>query len=249
MALIRWNGIHEAIEEHVRGSAFFGRTEFLVPMGTRTIPVAASEGRDVVYGPQCDVALRAALWQLVVRNARDECSEEEDWRMYAVWLASPGLRRTSYRAASRMGAERKDVEAELLLALIEEIRSCDPDAPDVGTRVLRAVHGRAWTYARTGRQEVAVAEVTEQHASWDPLREGNSADSDPSWALEVSSEPTTAGLSATVRFTGSAARLEGERLGVLAERLGLEDVVFRARRSRRGRRVGSLALCDGRDGR
>ncbi|MFD9537659.1 hypothetical protein [Streptomyces sp. NPDC060010] len=249
MALIRWNGIHEAIEEHVRQSTFFRRTRLLVPVGAGRVALAPSEGRDVVYGVQGDGALRAALWQLVVREARGEGAQEEDWRMYAVWLAAPGLSRTAFRVASRMGAERKDVEGELLLGLMEEIRGCDPDGPDVGARVLRAVHGRVWAYARAGRQEMAVAEVPDQQASWDPLRERSCGDPDELWALEVSRPQTAEGLSATLRFTESATCREGERLGVLAERLGLEDRVFRARCPRPGRRVGPLAPCEGRGGR
>ncbi|MFD4135521.1 hypothetical protein [Streptomyces goshikiensis] len=249
MALIRWNGIHEAIEEHVRQSTFFRRTRFLVPVGAGMVALAPSDGRDVVYGVQGGGALRVALWQLVVRNARGESAQEEDWRMYAVWLAAPGLRRTAFRAASRMGAERKDVEGELLLGLMEEIRGCDPDSPDVGARVLRAVHGRAWAYARAGRRETAVAQVSDQPASWDPLRERSGDDPDASWALEVSRPQTAEGLSATLRFTESATCREGERLGVLAERLGLEDLVFRARRSGTGRHAGSLARCESGGGR
>ncbi|MFB7058334.1 hypothetical protein ACFCXT_35080 [Streptomyces vinaceus] len=249
MALVRWNGIHDAIEEHVVRSAFFRQARLLVPVGQGWVPLAPAAGRDVVRPSSTDPLLRAAFWQFVIRNSHEERAPSEDWRMYAVWLAAPGLRRTAYRTVSRLRADRKEVESVLLLGLMEEIRSCDPDRPDVGVRVLRAVHGRAWTYARSHRQETVVAEVSDARVSWDPLRDRSDGEPEAPEAVEISPLPRPEGLRAPIRFTGSATAREGERLGVLAERLGLEDVVSRAPRPGAGHRIGTLSLCAGRSDR
>ncbi|MFB6984315.1 hypothetical protein [Streptomyces scopuliridis] len=50
------------------------------------------------------------------------------------------------------------------------------------------------------------------------------------------------GLAAPLRFCASKQHIEGERLGALAEGMGLRDVVHRARRPRPGRRIGTLTL-------
>ncbi|MFI5617377.1 hypothetical protein [Streptomyces sp. NPDC051567] len=242
MALLRWNGVHEAIEEHVTRTAFFRQTCLLVPLGTERVSVLPQEARGVVYGPRADDPLRAALWQLVIHSAHEERAPSEHWRMFAIWLAAPGLRRTAHRVAARMRADRKDVEGELLLGLLEEIRDCDPQSPAAIGRVLRAVHGRAWSYARSTSVERVVAEVSEERASWDPLRGRGDAGPETPREPEVPPPPAPPEFPAPLRCAGSATRREGERLGVLAEHLDLEDLVFRARRPGTGRRIGTLAL-------
>ncbi|MEU6315371.1 hypothetical protein [Streptomyces sp. NPDC047014] len=148
----------------------------------------------------------------------------------------------------RLRFDRKDAQSELLLALLEEVRDCDPGAPGVGASVLRAAHGRAWAHARAALRERAVATVPDSPASWDPLRacDGGPAAEEQEAAASL---PDAAGeATAPCPARAPAVRAAGERIGMLAQRFGLDSVAVRARytgpggRGERGARAGLLRL-------
>ncbi|ARX84671.1 hypothetical protein SMD44_04122 [Streptomyces alboflavus] len=211
----------------------------------RLLPQAA---REVLYGATLDEQLRDEVWREAVVRARQKpdrkgATSKEVWRLLTIWLALPGVYRTVHRVTSLLPVDRHDLEAEVVLALLEVIGTTDLDRSDVGGTIVRAAVNRAWGYARQTALEVPVVDIASIAAvrnactSMDP---GSVSEND--WELHIEPPSRPDGLAAPLHFTVSRTTIEGERLGALAERLGLRDVVLRARRPGEGPVIGTLSL-------
>ncbi|MFK0192508.1 hypothetical protein [Kitasatospora sp. NPDC090308] len=216
------------------------RLEVPGPAGDRRLldPAAA---RDLAYRPGPEEG--RAVWARAIRLAQRSQRPEGEWSTYLVWLLSPALRRTVRKVSDRLAADRRDIEAEAVAGLLEAVPDVDPDHPEASRRLLGRAAGRAWAAAKSARPERPsrdAAAIADRHA----LRDGTSADAQP-WQpgreLAIGSPDRPDGPAAQLRFTASAAVREGERLGALAQRMGLAEVAGRARRPR-GPVVGTLSL-------
>ncbi|MBO8197766.1 hypothetical protein JW613_05545 [Streptomyces smyrnaeus] len=227
----------------------------VVRLGDETLRLTLREARHAVYGARPEERVGEAVWRHAVAEARngqadtsyqgaDPTDQMTDyWQLFLIWLAIPGLYRTVRRITDRFRIDREDVEAEAVLALLDEIETVDLSRPGVGSQVVRGAAGRMWGYAARTRREVPVVDIT----SLAVARHGAVADAlddmpRESWELHVTPPGDVAGLAATLRFTESATCREGARLGALAQSIGLTDIVLRARRPRAGVRIGTLAL-------
>ncbi|RST00395.1 hypothetical protein EF910_32180 [Streptomyces sp. WAC07149] len=240
MGLLRWNGVFDAVDEQ------FGE---LAPDGSRDLSIATSEGGLTLRVEEAraaalavgDASLRRSVWAEVVRRARGEASTGEPWSLFGVWLGLPVLRGLSFRVGRYARGERKDVEAELLLGFIEAVRDADPDAPDVGHAMLVAAGRRAWAFAKsddreTVTEDVELVSVCRGGPQGDPLAVDG-------WEIHLPTPAGQGGLTAPLRLTAGSRTAEGERLGMVAEELGLADVLDRARCRTRGRtRVATVSL-------
>ncbi|MEV7212322.1 hypothetical protein AB0O31_04435 [Kitasatospora cineracea] len=216
------------------------RLELPGPAGERQLldPAAA---RDLAYrsGP----GEGTEVWARAIRLAQRSQRPEGEWSTYLVWLFSPVLRRAVRKVSGRLGADRRDIEAEAVAGLLEAVPDADPDHPEASRRLARRAAGRAWDAAKSAwpeRPNGDVPAIADRHA----LHDGTSMDSrpwEPDWELAISPPDRPDGLAAQLRFTASPTVREGERLGALAERVGLAEVVRRARRPR-GPVVGTLSL-------
>ncbi|MET8826844.1 hypothetical protein ABZX40_04315 [Streptomyces sp. NPDC004610] len=226
-------------------------------------PLTLHQARRLLYDRSTHPAERGALWRQIAaraHNTADPAAAPADWPLAAVWLGLPGLFRTAHRITRDLGAARDDVESELITCYLEalaEVRerttdsggrvggsdpggtgdgpsplSMDPDASggDPGGYVLRSACSRAWTLFRRARPEVAVDDIETQ----------GRRETDASGPWQVDYDPP--GLSATVRFLVPAERVEGVRIGALAEAWGLAEDATCTGYSGRGRGVATLAL-------
>ncbi|AZM88874.1 MULTISPECIES: hypothetical protein [Streptomyces] len=241
MGLLRWNGVFDAVDEQ------FGE---LAPDGSRDLWIATAEGglslpvgeaRAAALAVGGGDSMRRAVWAEVVRRARGEDSTGEPWSLFGVWLGLPVLRGLSFRVGRYARGERKDVESELLLGFVEAVRDADPEASDVGHALLVAAGRRAWAFAKSAERETAV-EDTELLSACRGAPQGDPLAVD-GWEIHLPAPARQGGLSAPLRLTAGSRTAEGERLGMVAEELGLGDVLDRARCRTRGRtRVATVSL-------
>ncbi|GLW53285.1 sigma factor [Kitasatospora phosalacinea] len=216
------------------------RLEVSGPAGGRLLldPLAA---RDLAYRSAPEEGRE--VWAGAIRLAQRSQRPEGEWSTYLVWLFSPVLRRTVRKVSGRLAADRRDVEAEAVAGLLDAVPDADPDHPEASRWLLRRAARRAWDAARTAwpeRPDQAAAAIADRQT----LRDGTPAQAqpwEPDWELAISPPARPDGLAAQLRFTVSPTVREGERLGALAERMGLAEVVRQARRPR-GPVVGTLSL-------
>ncbi|TGN76669.1 hypothetical protein E5083_15940 [Streptomyces bauhiniae] len=218
----------------------YGRSEPTPPLrlfdGTAPegVPLTLVRARQLLYDRSVNSAARVALWRQVVERSRFD-ADGSDWPMAVVWLGLPGLRRTAYKIAWCFRAERGDVESELVTGYLEALAGVGVDDSDPGGAVLRSACSRAWDVWRTARLETAVEDVEGAGASI-----GTGADG--FWQADYDPIPDHPGLSATVRITVPAHRVEGVRLGALAQAWGVADSATSVGHSGRGRQVAKISL-------
>ncbi|MFJ6655684.1 hypothetical protein ACIQNG_04875 [Streptomyces sp. NPDC091377] len=199
------------------------------------VPIALRPARRLLYDRHADPTPRAALWHQIARRARLD-ARHSDWPSAAVWLGLPGLRRTARHLTLDLGAEREDVEAELVTCYLEALAELDAHTTDPGSHVLRSACTRAWTLWKRTLPERAVEDV-------DVLgRPPVDTDPDGLWQADYEPPGRRPGLSAPLRFTVPAHRVEGVRIGALAQAWGLADTAAATGYSGRGRQVATLSL-------
>ncbi|MFE4974810.1 hypothetical protein ACFRAR_22225 [Kitasatospora sp. NPDC056651] len=176
---------------------------------------------DALYGPTPDLDLAASVWRAVLLAARTAHGTTEKWQLLFVWLATPRLTGTVLRICRRLRADRTDMEAEMVLSLLEGLHSDEVDSVDA---LLRTARTRAWNHARAGGRETACATV-EGLANDRATPDQESPEVEPARPLQI--EVTRYGqadcLRAEVRFTISPERVSRHALSALrgvAEQLG-----------------------------
>jgi hypothetical protein len=195
-----------------------------------------AQARRLLYDRSTCPEVRTALWRQIAERVHVDPEGRHDWPTTVLWLGLPGLRRTAFNITSRFGAEREDVEAELATCYLEALEEVTPQDADPGGTVLRSACTRAWTVWRTAYLERAVGDV--DGAGGTPI----AADGEDFWQADYDPPPGTHGLSAPLRITVPAHRVEGVRLGALAQAWGLADTAAGVGYSGRGRQVAKLSL-------
>ena len=154
-----------------------------------------------------------------------------------VWFTLPRLRRAVWQVLSRFPAERADLEAETVQGVLEGVAAVDPLAAGAGERLMRAAAGRAWRLARSSVPKRPVPDSAALSA--DRVAQPYPDRRLSAWIVHITPPDRADGLAAPIRFSALRQRIEGERLGALAEEMGLRHVVHRARRPGPGRRIGT----------
>ncbi|WP_159400322.1 hypothetical protein [Streptomyces sp. XY431] len=208
------------------------------------VQLSPAECREALYGKQHNEALRAAIWRQAAAEAQQEPrGGDGTGRSLLLWLTLPGLYRSLHRILRAFGVERGDLEAEAVLAVLSALDETDPEHPETGGLLIRAGVGGMWAYAGRVAHEIPVVDVARfanaRNATARPDGPPQPADA---WELHIAPPPQRDGLAATLRFTTSRTRREGERLGALAYCAGLPELVFRARRHEEEKLIGTLAL-------
>ncbi|MCF3106583.1 hypothetical protein IPZ58_34210 [Streptomyces roseoverticillatus] len=238
-------GVFALIDRELLGARGGVRPFLTVAVDRHTVRLSPVESRKALYGPGRDEALGRAVWRQAVREAQQEPGHGGDGtgRLLVVWLALPGLYRNLHRILRQLRVERDDLEGEAVLAVLATLDAADPDSPDMGGLMIKEAVNRMWAYANRIRQEVPVVDIAAfaeaRNATAPPEEQLRPTDG---WELHVTPPPCPNGLAATLRFAESRTRREGERLGALAHRAGLPDVVFRARRHEEADLIGTLVL-------
>ncbi|MFE3093768.1 hypothetical protein ACFXG1_08055 [Streptomyces sp. NPDC059248] len=193
-----------------------------VPSGTEgaePVRLTAAETHEALYGPNSDPQFAAAVWREVLRTAPSDLSPHGTGKLLAIWLTLPRLTGTVYRVCTRLRADRSDVEAEMVLALLEELA-----APDAANRLsdsslIRAARTRAWLFARGGLRELPstqVERIAQDHALT-ASDEETDTQAEEGLDVQVNRPDGPDGLRAPLRFR---VRPEHLRKGVFA---GIND--------------------------
>ncbi|WP_030464626.1 hypothetical protein [Kitasatospora sp. NRRL B-11411] len=220
------------------------RPHLSVDLGHHSARLSPEECRSTLYGPRRDESLWRTIWRQAAAEARQDIRNGTDpHRLLVVWLAIPGMNRSLYRILHLLPVDRTDLEAEAVLGVLTALDSASPDTSDTGGHLIRTAVNRMWNYAGRTRKEIPVVDVARFARTRNTVLPPQEHQLRPgAWELHVSPPPHPTGLFATIRFTESRRRLEGERLGALAHSAGLSELVFRARRHEEEELIGTLAL-------
>ncbi|MFJ8160454.1 hypothetical protein ACIRBY_05930 [Streptomyces sp. NPDC096136] len=199
------------------------------------VPISLEQARSILYDRCADPLVCSGLWRQIAERSRFD-AEESEWPLAVVWLGLPGLRRTAFRLTCQFRAERADVEAELITGYLEALAEIEADTPEPGSRILRSACSRAWSAWRRNLTEIAVEGV----GGTDGVPVGIGANG--FWEVEYDPFPHAFDLSAGLRISVPAHRVEGVRIGALAQEWGLAGAAACDRISRRGRQVGAISL-------
>ncbi|MEU9533626.1 hypothetical protein AB0D00_15095 [Streptomyces sp. NPDC048213] len=235
MTLFPYNSLFDNVDAHVETHMDPDGARTDAPTTDRTL----RELRALVHGPLRHEEEARRVWEDVMREAATDPDSGGSSVLLLIWFAVPRLRRAVRRISWRLPANRFDLEAESVLGLLEAVRVVDPLVAGAAEKLMRAAARRAWQFARGPLPERPVPdlEALPQLPAL-PSRGGF----EPSYIVHITPPDRAEGLAAPIRFSASKERIEGERLGALAEGLGLRDVVHRARRPLPGRRIGTLTL-------
>ncbi|MFD9276520.1 hypothetical protein ACFWD7_04440 [Streptomyces mirabilis] len=243
MTQLKFTSLFDNIEAHVEtlptSLCFRGLTD-TGPTDTGPTDLMLREARALMHSPSRNEPAVQAIWSDVLAEAVTDPDPGGASVLILVWCTVPRLRRTVWRISSRLPTDRADLEAEVVQGVLEGIREVDPPAPGAAERLMRAASGRAWRLACNTVQERLVPDLANVAAVPRALPY---EDRHPSpWVVHITPPDRADGLAAPIRFTTSKQRIEGQRLGALAEGMGLRRVVHRARRPGPGRRIGTLSL-------
>ncbi|WP_327235383.1 hypothetical protein OG349_16870 [Streptomyces sp. NBC_01317] len=235
MSLPPHPGVFAAVERHCADSEPTPLLRLYDGSERAGVPLTLVRARQLLYDRSAHSEAHASLWHQIAERIHSD-AVGPDWPEAVVWLGLPGLRRTAYKITWRFHAERDDVEAELITCYLEALAGLAADDPDPGGTALRSACSRVYDVWRHARFERAVDDV--ERAGRAPV-EAEAADY---WQADYDPVPCHPGLSATVRITVPAHRVEGVRLGALARTWGVDDTATSVGFSGRGRQVATVSL-------
>ncbi|MGQ4516745.1 hypothetical protein [Streptomyces sp. DW26H14] len=236
MSLPPHPGIFTAVERRCAGSEPAPPLRLHDGPERTAAPCTLVRARQLLYDRSALPEARASLWHQIAERAQPDAAVGADWPEAVVWLGLPGLRRTAYKITWRFRAERGDVEAELVTCYLEALAALTSDDPDPGRSVLRSACSRAYGRWRDAHRERPVDDVERAGAT------AFGPDAADSWQAEYEPVLRRPGLSAAVRITVPAHRVEGVRLGALAQSWGVADTATSVGFSGRGRQVATVSL-------
>ena len=166
------------------------------------VRLTAAETHEALYGSDSDTQFANAVWKEVIRAAQSDLTPDNTGKLLAIWLALPRLTGTVYRVCTRLRADRSDVEAEMVLTLLEKLADRDSANCLTDSSLLHAARARAWHLAREGLRELPytqIERITEEHAL---TASGEEADAPAAESLDVQVDRPDGpdGLCAPLRF-------------------------------------------------
>ncbi|MFI0483381.1 hypothetical protein [Actinomadura sp. 9N215] len=170
--------------------------------------------------------LQDAVWTELVTLAQ---GGDERWQLEAVWMMLPGLRKIVSRLTRGTGSRFGEMEAEVVAGFLEELRDVDAGRAKVGAFLWWSTFRRAWRARSRDEREIPSEELALIAAE----RELQDHDIRPLVEAVHEGVPSVSEADLINRT-----RIEGERLGAIAERMGLR---YHACRQRRARAEGRLA--------
>ncbi|MEU5162043.1 hypothetical protein AB0G74_20900 [Streptomyces sp. NPDC020875] len=222
---------------------------------TEPVRMTPTEVYAALNGPDADPWTSGPLWDAVLDTARADRTLEGTGRLLLIWLLLPRLTGTAHRVCLRLRADRSDVEAEMTLALLEELAATDNPNHSCISPLIRTARTRAWTFARAGLREkpsTLVERITQDRAVVPPSEPADTAPDPQILEVQVDRPDGPEGLRASLRFR---VRPEHLREGVLTGggsgtntttatdgRDGATSCRPHRRRRSRRRRVGTLPI-------
>lgn len=122
----------------------------------RLVPLA--ELRMLLLDDGTPRAVRDAVWRVLVVKARQD---GPTWRLVAVGMAVPGLRRVATLFAGNWRGEVGDRDAELLAGFLDRLCTVDVDRPRVAGRLIDAAQRAVKAALRRAAERVEVCGVAQ----------------------------------------------------------------------------------------
>ena len=200
--------------------------------------LTVAEARQITLDRALPLAQRDRVWRELIRRAR---RTPEPWSLAAVWTMPPGLKSATRRISRTTKLDIADLRSALITGFLEALATTDPDAENLGS----TLYWSAYTAARAASRPHPQIHIEATDAI-DRIAAGITYETAPAIHHGII-ETVHAGYP-------SRGRLEAERLGSLAQRIGTVDRLHRPCRSRnrltridhsdasRGRRV-VLQVC------
>jgi hypothetical protein len=189
--------------------------------------------RVLAQDPDTEIVTRDAIWAELVQLAQGKAGE---WQLAAVWMMLPGLRSVSRKIFRRTRVEMKEIDSAVITGFIEALHAVDPKRQHLGAHLWWKAHNYASRACAALGQETPVEDIELVAGMRD--QQPNHGDS------------LTAAVHEGV-LTGAEAeligrtRLEGERLGAVAEQMGLRYPACHQRRARAESRLTGYLLLNG----
>ncbi|MFG2000989.1 hypothetical protein ACGFNU_17760 [Spirillospora sp. NPDC048911] len=234
MSCLRSERLLDAIEAHFKEASLESAIllEGEPVRGRSAEPVRLGTARTLMLDGASEPAFRDAVWTALVMRAQ---SHEGQWQLAALWMMLPGFRGIVSKLSRGLIADAKEIEAETVAGFLEALHKADATRPRLGSHLWWAAY-RHGCKARTHMlQEIPSDELT--------LFTARRAHQDHE------THPLAGAVHEGVLSTGEAdlinrTRLEGERLGAVAERMGLRYQACHRRRARAEGRLAGYLLID-----
>lgn len=236
LSCLHTNRIFDAIEAQMaRASLASALSVDGAKVGLPPGPLAMRDLRPIALDPSTDPALRDGLWRELARLAR---TDGDVWLLAAIWMMIPGFRKISARLSPGASGERNDIEAEIIAGFTETLHTVDLGREKLGAHLWWAAyrHGQRARGMFTGSRETPVEDI-------DQAVSAQARNDEPDGLL---GEAVHAGvISASEAELITRTRLEGERLGAVAQQLGLRYHACAQRRIRAEGRLAGYVLING----
>ena len=182
--------------------------------------VSLRTARITAWDPTTDLPDRDAIWSQLVRLAAEK---HDPWTLAAVWTMAPGLRRLCHRCRrhSRI-MEPAELEAEAVAGFVTALRIADPEHPDLGTWLWWATYRHVQQAATQRRREIPVADIELVDAATATGAGHGAHDLSTAYTAPRRTTRTPVVVDCRALHTSS---VEGERLGSLRYRMGLEPTL------------------------
>lgn len=236
LSCLHTNRIFDAIEAQMTSASLASALNIDgSKVGLPPGPLAMRDLRPLMLDPAANPALRDALWRELAHLAR---TNGDVWLLAAIWMMIPGFRKISARLSPSVSGERNDIEAEIIAGFSETLHTVDLGREKLSAHLWWAAyrHGQRARDMFTGSREIPVEDI-DQAAS----AQAGSGEHDG-----LLGEAVHAGvISASEAELISRTRLEGERLGAVAQQLGLRYHACAQRRTRAEGRLAGYVLIHG----
>jgi hypothetical protein len=184
--------------------------------------LSLSAAREALTDPGFPIDSRDAIWSQLIQNAR---AQKEPWELALFWMMIPGLRKAcgrSRRYAANM--DSAELQAEAVAGLVEALHTADPHRQELESWLWWTTYRRLQRASARWRSETPAADI-ELIDSYRARR----------YDATRSETPTPRSVAATLPNPNQTRPLnsrsvEGQRLGALAHRLGLQHTVTKTPR-------------------
>jgi hypothetical protein len=201
--------------------------------GMETTSPSLEYVRALVQDPGTEIGIRDAIWAELVHLAQQRAGE---WQLAAICMMLPGLRSASRKIFHRTWVEVKEIDSPVITGFIEALQSADPNRPHLGAHLWWKAHNHAMQACALLVREMPVEDV--ELVAGTHGRQTDHGD----YLSRAVHEGVLTGVEADLI---GRTRLEGERLGAVAQQMGLRYHACHQRRARAEIRLAGYLLVNG----
>jgi hypothetical protein len=220
LTILLHNRILDSIEAYFALSPHMQALALEVPspaVDQGVVRTSIRAARDTMLSAEAPARTRDAIWPLVVQRAHEK---EDPWEIVAIWMMIPGLRKICWRChRHEPPLTLAELETEAVHAFVEALSTADVNRPELGSWLWWATYRNVQRAVSRLRRETPTADfelIAMLDASpYDASRITSGSADRVGQAVPVVDSQADQDLG----------RVEGERLGSMAQRLGLKHVL------------------------